>query len=110
MRSTFTRLLFAFALALVAVSALAAWQAPAKDAEVYWVTGAVKKPGQRIWTDNMTVGAAIDGAEGMTEHADFGRSYIQRRNAEGKIEQIGNLALTTPVLARDVVNIRPKLF
>lgn len=78
--------------------------------ELFWISGEVRSAGQKVWEPNMTVADALAMASGLTDQASLRRSYIQRKNARGTIERIGELKVETPVLARDVLVIAKKLF
>lgn len=79
-------------------------------AEVYYINGEIRSTGEKIWRDGTTLGDALAAAGGMTDKGSLGRSFIRRKNAQGEFKEIANLKLETPILPKDEIVIRKKLF
>jgi polysaccharide export outer membrane protein len=80
------------------------------QAELFFTTGEVRRPGARVWEPHLTVGDAIAMASGMTDKGSLERSYIQRKNDKGTYERIGKLTLETKFLPKDTLVIARSLF
>lgn len=80
------------------------------QAELFYINGEVKSPGQKVWEPCMTVGEAIAMAGGPSEKWSLRRSHIQRKNAKNTFDRIGRLKPETPLLPRDVLVIGRSLF
>jgi polysaccharide export outer membrane protein len=78
------------------------------QADFFFINGEVNTRSRLVWEPCMTVGQAIAMANGPTPKASIGRSHI-RRLVNGKYEEI-DIDYETPVLPKDEIVIRPKLF
>lgn len=85
-------------------------QADPPKVKSFSVQGEVRRGGEKLWDEKMTVGRAIDLAGGMTEKGSLGRSYIQRKKDDNSISKISGLKVDTQILAGDILVVGRQLY